>query len=64
MSYKIFFILNPQNNYIFSLHQKTSVEILTVRYRSYFYEKVTGAYASQTDLRNVIVPSRHLPAQS
>ena len=50
MSYKIFVFLNRQNNYLFSLHQKTSVEILTARYKSYFYEILTAAYASQIDL--------------
>ena len=55
MSYKTFFLLNPQDIYFFSHHQKTSVEILTAKYRSYFYEKVTGAYGSQTDLLNLLV---------
>ena len=53
MSYKTFFLLNPQNNYLFSLHQKISVEILTATYRSYFHKKITEAYASQTDLLNL-----------
>ena len=30
--------------------KKTSVEILTARYRSYFHKKFKGAYASQTGL--------------
>ena len=55
MSYKIFFLFNPQNNYSFSLHQKTSVEIPTARYKSYFNQKITEAYASQTDLLNLLV---------
>ena len=55
ISYKIFFLFNPQNNYSFSLHQKTSVEIPTARYKSYFNQKITEAYASQTDLLNLLV---------
>ena len=55
MSCKIFFLLNPKNIYFFSLHRKTLVEILTAKYRSYFHEKNTGAYASQTDLLNLLV---------
>ena len=70
MSYKIFFLLNPQSKYFFSLHHKTSVEILTARCTSYFYQKVTEAYVSQTDLLNLLVfyselidfqQKRHLP---
>ena len=33
-------LLNCQNNYLFSLHQKVSVEILTARYRPYFHKKI------------------------
>ena len=32
-----------------------SVEILTAMYRFYFHKKITGAYASQTDLLNLLV---------
>ena len=39
MSYKIFFLLNRQNNYLFSLHLKISAEILAARYMFYFYKK-------------------------
>ena len=55
MSYKIFVLLNPQNNYFSSLYQKMSVEILTAMYWFYFHKKITGAYASQTDLLNLLV---------
>ena len=48
-------LLYCQNNYFFSLHQKTSEEFLTGRYRSHFHKKLTGAYASQTDLLNLSV---------
>ena len=53
--YKISFLPNNQNNYLVSLYQKTSVEILTARYMSYFYKKIKGVYASQSDLRNLYV---------
>ena len=34
----LFFLLNRQNNNLFSLHQKKSIGILTTRHRSYFQE--------------------------
>ena len=55
------FLLNPQNNYLFSPHQKTSTEILTAGYMSYFHKKITEAYASQTDLLKLLVFYYQLP---
>ena len=37
-------------DYLLSLRQKISIEMLTVRYRSYFHKKLKEAYARQTDL--------------
>ena len=41
ISYKIFSLPNPQNNYFFSLYQKILIEILTAMYRSYFHKNIT-----------------------
>ena len=50
-------ILPPESSKQLFLHPlpKISIEILTAMCRSYFNEKNTGAYASQTDLLNLIV---------
>ena len=55
MSFKIFFLLNPQNNYLFSLYQTTSVEIQTASYSLIFIKKNTGVYGSQTNHLNLLV---------
>ena len=52
---KIFFLFNPQNNYLLSLYQKISIEILTAGYSSNFHKNITGAYAGQTDLLKIFV---------
>ena len=40
--FTLFFLLNRPNNNFFSLHQKTSIGILTTRHRSYFQEIYRG----------------------
>ena len=45
-------------NYLFSIHQKTSLELLTARCKPYFHNSdkmFTGADASQTDLLTLLV---------
>ena len=45
-------------NYLFSIYQKTSLKLLTARCKPYFHnfhKMFTGAYASQTDLLNLLV---------
>ena len=40
---------------LFRFHQKTSVEILTARYRFYFHKKLIGANENQFDNLNLQV---------
>ena len=44
---------NFSQNILHPYSPKTSEEILTAEYIPYFYEKFTGAYASQTDFLNL-----------